>query len=326
MKILLAGGAGYIGTYLTEQLIKLNHTITIIDLFWFGDYLPKNSKQIIKIRKNLFDCVEDDFKDIDQVIFLGGLSNDPMANFAPNLNFIYNGSLPMFLGYLSKNAGVKRFIYASSCSVYGYTNGVEVDETFESKCDFPYGLSKYCGEKSIYFLRDENFSVICLRMGTVCGYSKRMRLDTVINAMFKDCVLSQSITVNNQHILRPILSIKDACDAYIKSINLDYKISGVFNISSENISIGNLAKRISTRMLKHLKKPININIRNIPDNRNYIVNIDNAQKILDFTPKYKVEDIIDDLYNNLKNFKHPLDNKVYYNIKIFKQSAHNLKI
>ena len=231
MKILLAGGAGYIGSYLTERLISLHHHITIIDLFWFGNHIQNHSK-IKKIKKNLFDCCEEDFMNIDQIIFLGGLSNDPMANFAPNLNFIYNTSLPLFLGYLGKKAGVKRFIYASSCSIYGYTDGIEVREDVASRCDFPYGLSKYMGETSVYSLRDDTYSVICLRMGTVCGYSKRMRLDTVINAMFKDCIMKQTITVNNQYIFRPILSLKDACEAYVACISFDKYKSGIFNICS----------------------------------------------------------------------------------------------
>lgn len=322
MKILLAGGGGYIGTYLTEKLINLNHHITVIDLFWFNDNLPNN---ITKIKKNLFDCDESDFKGIDQVIFLGGLSNDPMANFSPNLNFIYNSSLPMFLAYLSKKAGVKRFIYASSCSVYGFTNNISVDEKYEAKCDFPYGISKYLGEKSVYFLNDNNFSVICLRMGTVCGYSKRMRLDTVINAMFKDCVTKQCITVNNKNICRPILSINDACNAYIKSIDIDYKISDIFNISSENINIGDLAKRIANKMQQYLNKEITINIKNIDDNRNYVVSIEKAKQVLNFVPNDNVETIIDDLYNNIGSFSNSFDDDIYYNIKIFKKIVSTIK-
>ena len=156
-------------------------------------------------------------------------------------------------------------------------------------------------------------------MGTVCGYSKRMRLDTVINAMFKDSILKQSITVNNQYICRPILSIKDASNAYIKSINLDYNTSGIFNISSENINIGDLAKRISNKMQQYLNKEITINTKNIRDNRNYIVCIENAKQILKFIPNDNVETIIDNLYNNIDNLSNNLDDDIYYNIKIFKK-------
>ena len=319
MRILIAGGGGYIGTKLTKQLIEQGHLVTVIDLFWFGDYLPK-SKQITKITKNLFDCDDNDFKNIEQVIFLAGLSNDPMANFSPNLNFIYNSSLPLFLGYLSKKNNVRRFIYASSCSVYGYTNEIEVDEQFIPNCDSPYGISKYAGEQSLYYLQDINFSIICLRMGTVCGYSERMRFDTVINAMFKDAILTNTISVNNKDIYRPILSIKDACNAYIKSINVDYNISGIFNISSVNISIGELSTKIANHLYKLSGKLITINIKNIPDNRNYVIKIEKAANILNFIPNYNIEDIVEELYINLDNYKHSLDNNIYYNIKIFKNT------
>ena len=123
-KILLAGGAGYIGTELCKRLLKLDYSITVIDDLWFGNNLdPK----IHLIKKDLFQVTHSELKDYDTVIFLGGVSNDPMAEFSPSENFIQNSACPTFLAYESKRAGVKRFIYASSCSVYGYT----VDELYD---------------------------------------------------------------------------------------------------------------------------------------------------------------------------------------------------
>ena len=119
------------------------------------------------------------------LIFLAGVSNDPMAEFSPSENFIQNAACPAYLSYESKRAGVRRFIYASSCSVYGYTVDELYDEKSPTTCSYPYGISKLQGENGVMHLSDDKFSVIALRQGTVCGHSDRMRFDLVVNTMFK---------------------------------------------------------------------------------------------------------------------------------------------
>jgi nucleoside-diphosphate-sugar epimerase len=207
MKILIAGGAGYIGSVLIPKLLERGYDVDVIDLFWFGNHLPK---EVGIINKDIFELNAEDVKGYEQVIFLAGLSNDPMAEYSPAENFISNGSAPPFLAYIAKNAGVKRFIYAGSCSVYGYTVNELYDETSPAVSSYPYGISKLQGENAIMQMRDESFSVIALRQGTVSGYSPRMRLDLVVNTMFKFAVTEGQITVNNPAIWRPILAIKDA--------------------------------------------------------------------------------------------------------------------
>jgi len=118
MKILIAGGAGYIGSVLIPKLLERGYEVSVIDLFWFGNHLPR---EVRIVHKDIFDLQSDDVRGFDQAIFLAGLSNDPMAEFSPSKNFIFNAAAPAFLAYLAKGAGVKRFIYAGSCSVYGYT-------------------------------------------------------------------------------------------------------------------------------------------------------------------------------------------------------------
>src|SRR3989344_6134509 len=205
MKILVAGGAGYIGSALVPVLLTHGYEVEVIDLLWFGNHLPKTVKVI---KKNLFDCKKEDFAGYDQVIFLAGLSNDPMAEFNPSLNFILNGALPSYLAYKAKKAGVKRFIYASSCSVYGYTEDKLYMEDDPVTCDYPYGISKLQGERGVLQMRDDDFSVIALRQGTVCGYSPRMRFDLIVNTMFKACMTEGQITVNNPAIWRPIYDLR----------------------------------------------------------------------------------------------------------------------
>ena len=222
MKILIAGGAGYIGSALVPKLIDRGYDVSVIDLFWFGNNLPK---QTHIVTKDIFKLEESDVKGYDQVIFLAGLSNDPMAEFSPSKNFVSNAAAPAYLGYISKRAGVKRFIYAGSCSVYGYTVNELYDESSPAVSNYPYGISKLQGEQAVNQMVDEKFSVICFRQGTVSGFSPRMRLDLVINTMFKCAIKDKMITVNNPSIWRPILGIQDAVSAYIRAIEANESIS-----------------------------------------------------------------------------------------------------
>src|SRR6202046_5328879 len=141
---------------------------------------------------------------------------------------------------MAKKAKVKRYIYASSCSVYGYTENELYDETRPVSSSYPYGISKLQGEQAAMQLADEDFSVIVLRKGTISGYSPRMRFALIINTMFKNAVREHAITVNNPSIWRPILSIEDAATAYIRAIEANYKISGIFNVASGNYTVGEI--------------------------------------------------------------------------------------
>src|SRR5581483_2614716 len=116
-------------------------------------------------------------------IFLAGLSTDAMAEHSPSKNFIMNAALPAYLAFLCKNAGVKRFINASSSSIYGFTHNQFYDESAPTVSQYPYAISKLQGERGSVQFADENFSVIAFRQGTVSGYSPRMRMDLVVNAM-----------------------------------------------------------------------------------------------------------------------------------------------
>jgi nucleoside-diphosphate-sugar epimerase len=313
-KILLAGGAGYIGTELCKRLMKLDYKVTVIDDLWFGNNLHQN---VELIKKDLFQVTHNELNGYDTVIFLGGVSNDPMAEFSPSENFIQNAACPAYLAYESKRAGVKRFIYASSCSVYGYTIDELYDETSPTTCAYPYGISKLQGESGVMQLADNNFSVISLRQGTVCGYSDRMRFDLVINTMFKNAVTLGEVTVSNPSIWRPIYHIQDACTAFIRSIQAPESISGVFNVASDNYTLGQIGDIIGKEMSINLGKEIKIKLNNIQDFRNYKVSIQNAKLTLGFTPVYGIKNIIDDLYQNIDKFQNFEDEK-YYNIKIFK--------
>jgi nucleoside-diphosphate-sugar epimerase len=315
MKILIAGGAGYIGSVLVPELISLDHKVDVLDLFWFGNHLPKETGIV---HKDIFHVETGDVEGYDVVIFLAGLSNDPMAEFSPSMNFISNAAAPAYLAYVSRNAGVKKFIYAGSCSVYGFTQDDLNDEESPTVSDYPYGISKLQGERAVMQLAREGFSAITLRQGTVCGYSPRMRLDLVVNTMFKTSIADKQITVNNPVIWRPILAIKDAVQAYVKAIQLNHEVSGIFNVASGNFTVGEIAELVKSELEPKLNIKIPVNSKNIYDKRNYRVNTQKAKDVLGFDPKYSIKTIVDDLYNNLDKFK-DFDNPYYYNIQIFKK-------
>ncbi len=317
MKILIAGGAGYIGSVMIPQLLERGYNVDVIDLFWFGNHLPK---EVGIINKDIFHLEEKDVTGYDQVIFLAGLSNDPMAEFSPAENFISNASAPAFLAYISKRAGVKRFIYAGSCSVYGYTVNELYDEESPAVSNYPYGISKLQGETAVIKMQDKNFSVIALRQGTVSGYSPRMRLDLVVNTMFKFAITQGVITVNNPAIWRPILAIKDAATAYIRAIESNEDISGIFNVASGNYTVGEIGDLVKSGAKKYLGIDVRLDIKHLQDYRNYKVSIEKAKKVLSFHPKNDVETIIQDLVENHQKFQ-DIDNPNYYNIQVFKRMS-----
>lgn len=315
MKILLAGGAGYIGSSLIPVLLEHGYTTDVVDLMWFGNSIPDT----INIRRqDIFDLKEVDVRGYDQVIFLAGLSNDPMAEFDPSKNFVSNGACPSYLAYICKRAGVRRFIYASSCSVYGYTVNELYDEESPVTCGYPYGVSKLQGERGVLQLADDDFSVIALRQGTLSGHSPRMRLDLIVNTMFKAAMTERHVTVNNPSIWRPILDIRDAQNAYLRAIQADISQSGVFNVASDNYTVGQVGDLVKSEVERLTGEKVAITIKNISDFRNYKVSFSKAKTYLGFQPQYDVKDIIDDLFSHREEYG-DYDRDEFYNIRAFKR-------
>jgi nucleoside-diphosphate-sugar epimerase len=314
MKVLVAGGAGYVGSVLIPRLLDRGYDVDVVDLFWFGNHLPR---QVGILNKDIFNISVDDLRTYEQVIFLAGLSNDPMAEFSPSKNFIFNAAAPSYLAYTAKNAKVKRYIYASSCSVYGYTENELYDESRPVGSIYPYGISKLQGEQAAMQLADENFSVVALRKGTVSGYSPRMRFDLIINTMFKNAVKDKLITVNNPSIWRPILSIEDAATAYIRAIEANYTLSGIFNVASGNYTVGEIGDLVRQAVEERLGQRVSLNIKHIQDFRNYKVDTQKASNVLSFHPSGDVKTIVGTLVDNMDKFQ-DWDNPLYSNIQSFK--------
>lgn len=313
--LLLVGGAGYIGTRLSNTLVEKGYKVTVIDNFWFGDFL---NEHVTKIKKSLWDIKANELEQFDAILFLAGLSNDPMAMFRPDLNFIENASAPVYLGFLAKQAGVKRFICASSCSVYGYTKNKTLNENSLVKPSYAYGISKLQCEQGITTLEDNNFRPILFRKGTVGGWSPKMRYDLVVNTMLKSALTTGKIVVNNPKLWRPLIDIKDVIQGYEKAIEADLDITGVFNLSGVNLTIGDLGKQLHNSLINRGFK-VELIINNNPDVRNYKVSTDKIEDELGFKPKYTPLDSLDEILDNIDPSTYNFNEDIYYNINIFKQ-------
>ncbi len=322
MKILIAGGAGYLGSVLIPKLLDRGYKVDVADLFWFGNHLPP---QVGILTKDIFQLTEEDLQPYEQVIFLGGLSNDPMAEYSPHKNFIFNAAAPAYLAYMSKVAKVKRYIYASSCSVYGYTVNELYDEERPVGSMYPYGISKLQGEQAAIQLIDKDFSVVALRMGTISGYSPRMRFDLIINTMFKAAMKTRTITINNPSIWRPILSIEDAATAYIRAIEASYGISGIFNVASGNYTVGEVGDLVKSAIEERMLIHLNLCIKHLQDFRNYKVTIEKAKNVLSFHPVHDIKSIVGTLIDNMDKYQ-GWDNPAYSNIECFRALESKIEI
>lgn len=314
-RILLGGGAGYIGSTLVPALIDHGYEVAVIDLLWFGNHLPPETKII---QKDLFDVKKEEMEGYDMFIFLAGLSNDPMAEYSPAKNFVYNAGLPAYLAFIAKQAGIKRYIYASSCSVYGYTENELYDEESPVTCGYPYGISKLQGERGVFQVQDEDFSVISLRQGTISGYSPRSRFDLIINTMFKSAMKDGKITINNPAIWRPICDIRDITSAYIRSVQAPPPLSGVFNIAAGNFTVGEVGDLVRSEVERLSGRKIALEIKNVQDYRNYKVSVEKAKRSLGFLPQFTIRDTVDDVYSHLSEYG-DYERDEFYNIRTFKK-------
>ena len=260
-KILIVGGAGYVGTELIDILIK-KYKVTVYDLFIYGDNLI-NHENLIKIKgdvrnKQLLKKVTEGQ---DYVIHLACISNDPSFDLDPELGKSINFDPFEPLVKASKENGVKRFIYASSSSVYGIKNDRNVDENCSLEPITDYSKFKAKCEEILLKHSDDNFLGTIIRPATVCGYSKRQRLDLVVNILTNLAFNKGEILVFGGAQLRPNINIKDMCSVYldiIKSKKENVK-SEIFNVGFENYSVEKLANIVS----ENIKKKYQSNMLNL---------------------------------------------------------------
>jgi len=246
--ILVTGGAGYIGVVLIEELLKKGMAVRVFDKVLFGvEPLHHIKDKIHLIEGDIRRLQPDILAGIDTVIHLAGLSNDPTAEFNPKANFEINTRGTENLAKLCKEAGVRRFIFASTCSIYDrglYAEDVIQDEDSQVQPRAAYAVSKYEAERILLDMTDENFSPTIFRQGTVYGFSRRMRYDLVVNTFMKS-----AMTVGKLNVLcggemwRPLIDVVDVARAYICALESGEEIirGQIFNLSYKNYRILELA-------------------------------------------------------------------------------------
>lgn len=282
-KVLVTGGAGYVGCVLLKKLLEKGYHVRVLDQLIFG----KNPLSEWISHPHLDLCighVEDKYmvekclENMDAVIHLAGLSNDPSCEINPELTRKSNIEATQVLLETAKQKNIKRFIYASSCSVYGFTNGAVVHE--ESNLDpiTSYAQSKVDCEKVLLSACTDNFVGTCLRKATIYGPSPRMRFDLVINTMTGMGLSEGKIIINGGEQWRPFLHVEDAADCYVFMLEADQqKINGqIFNVGSngQNLKIIDLAHRIAVSL-----PLVQVQQSPSPDTRSYRVSFDKINSV-----------------------------------------------
>jgi len=318
-KVLLIGGAGYVGTRLVDYLVREKYEVTILDLFIYQNNIAQ-SEYISFIKADIRDNlkIRSVIKNFDIVIHLACISNDPSFDLNPELSKSINYSCFEPLVKICKDNGVKKFLFASSSSVYGIKDydGVIEDAKLEPLTD--YSKYKVMCEEILQKYKSKEFVCAILRPATVCGFSRRQRFDLVVNILTNLAFNKKEITVFGGDQLRPNININDMCRSYLHLINADENlINGeVFNVGFENQSVLKLAETVK----KTLKFDVVIKRTSTDDNRSYHVSSEKIKKKLNFHNKFTIEDAIKELADAFEKnyFSDPLNNEMYFNIKRMK--------
>ncbi len=324
--ILITGGAGYVGTMLAHRLVAEKKKVIIYDTFWYGeaktlfeDSLPKVTivKADIRDSEKFRNAIKNN--KVDCVIHLACVSNDPSYELNPNLGKSINFDCFEHLVKISKDNGVKRFIYASSSSVYGVKKEEQVTENLSLEPLTDYSKYKALCEEILLKYIDKNFVGMVVRPATVCGYSKRLRLDLSVNILTTHAYFKNKIVIFGGEQYRPNLNILDMIEFYIKSLEYESTlINGeIFNVGYENLKI----KDIGILVKKIVKKDFETETITSNDNRSYRITSKKIEDKLGFKSKNSVEDAIRSLYENFENqnIKNPFDNELFFNVQVMKK-------
>tara|TARA_Y100000991_G_scaffold199596_1_gene171398 strand:- start:71 stop:1018 length:948 start_codon:yes stop_codon:yes gene_type:complete len=251
MKILVTGGNGYKGSVLVPKLLDKGHYVRSIDTNWFGDYL-KSHKNLDKIVCDIRNLNKSHLENIDCVIHLANIANDPLVDLNPQLSWEVNVLGSQLLAQLSVEAEVKQFLFASSGSVYGVSDRPKVNEETPLIPISAYNKTKMVAER-VFLSYQDKMHIACIRPATVCGVSPRMRLDVAVNILTYSALEKGTITVFGGAQIRPNIHIDDICRVYEFFLGKENQIkSGFFNAGFENISILDIAKKVVSK-LPHCK-------------------------------------------------------------------------
>jgi nucleoside-diphosphate-sugar epimerase len=322
--ILVVGGAGYVGSVLVQELLARGYAVRILDRLYFGDQGLRESRDRAQlIVDDMRTVPEEAFDDVQVVINVGGLSNDPTAEFQPTANREMNTVASVELAKRARDYGVSRYIFSSSCSIYD--RGVEddsadviLDEDSPVDPRAAYSSSKFEAERELLPLADEKFCVVLLRKGTVFGFSPRMRYDLVLNTFIKDALSKGYMSLHfGGEMWRPLVDVRDAARAYIALVQADRQAvnAQVFNLVYRNFRISELALRAQFALNE---LGISCDVRTdygYKGVRNYRVSGQKLAAAINFRPTISVEESVQTMVSEIRSHGYTdFENPRYYNI------------
>ncbi len=324
-KILVTGGAGYIGSILVKELLNKGYDVRVFDSLIFGkDHLTGIQKKFELIKGDVRNFPLNALKGCSSVIHMGSLSNDPTAEFDPKANHEINCEGTIRVAEACKESGIKKMTFASSAAVYGFHVDSIADERSPVNPQSEYAQSKLDAEKALLKMIDKNFCPVILRQATVFGLSPRMRWDLVVNTMTKDAFSKKKIAVFCEgENWRPLVWVKDVARAHIKCLEArEPDVKGqIFNLVYDNLMILELAGVIKACLDK--KQKIKVDVRSgARESRSYRISGEKMKRVLGFEPKGSIERSVEQIYAALQLGKYTdFENPIYYNIQWMKLLA-----
>lgn len=317
MKILVTGGAGYVGSKLVPKLLKSGHHVKVLDLMIYGEDVLDDHQNLEKIKGDIRnqELLKKVLTDQEAVIHLACISNDPSFELNPTLGKSINLEAFEPLVKISRELGVNRFIYASSSSVYGIKK--EKDVTEDMKLEPLTDYSKFKGqcEQILNNYKSEDFITTTIRPSTVCGYARRQRLDLVVNILTNHAFHNRKIKVFGGDQLRPNVHIDDMVDSYFAILNANHKkINGeIFNVGYKNQTVNELAKNVKDIIGDDIKIVKMVS----DDNRSYHVSCKKISELLGFNTKLTIKDAVMDLKKAFekKLIINSFNDEKFFNIK-----------
>jgi nucleoside-diphosphate-sugar epimerase len=327
-KVLVVGGAGYVGCVLVEELLAKGYSVRVLDRLFFG-------REAIRSFADRVELIEEDMRDVDAshlrdcgaVINIGGLSNDPTAEFAPRANEEMNTHASIRVAEVAREAGVERLIFGSTASIYDRGVGQEsrdllLDEEADVDPKAAYATSKRAAEQGILPLAGDGFAPVMFRMGTVFGFSPRMRYDLVVNTFVKDAVSEGVLHIfNGGEMWRPLIEVQDVARAYVAALECDTDLirGQIFNLAAGNFRISELAlqaQRGFRRIGVHVELDVDYSYR---PTRSYRISSEKVFRALGFRARVSVDESVERMVTEVRrrgltDFTNPR----YYNIEWMK--------